>query len=304
MTSNTAEAGFVDKIPIPREDVSMMSPILFTLVVSTVADPTEYAHPKILLEPAVAVKTDHAFHYLDIRSEGAFKSGHIPRAVHGQMGKWSKAVNEGKADAAFWKDALQAVGVTPDVPTVVYGTDVKEVCRAWWLLKYAGVSDVRVLNGGIDGYIAAGGKLATEPIKYAVKPYDWKPEAGRLALKSDVLTSVKDKASQIIDSRSAGEFSGAEALAKKGGRVPGAKPLEWVDFIDAKTKRFKPARELSKIIADRQIDLTKRCTTYCQSGGRASVVAFGLELMGARDVCNYYRSWSEWGNAEDTPVEK
>jgi thiosulfate/3-mercaptopyruvate sulfurtransferase len=43
--------------------------------------------------------------------------------------------------------------------------------------------------------------------------------------------------------------------------------------------------------------------TYCQSGGRAAVLAFGLELMGAKDVRNYYKSWAEWGNAPDTPVE-
>jgi thiosulfate/3-mercaptopyruvate sulfurtransferase len=44
--------------------------------------------------------------------------------------------------------------------------------------------------------------------------------------------------------------------------------------------------------------------TYCQSGGRASVVAFTLELMGGKQVKNYYRSWAEWGNAENTPVAK
>jgi thiosulfate/3-mercaptopyruvate sulfurtransferase len=282
----------------------MMSPILLSVAIAIAADVDQYANPKMLLEPTVAIKDTAKFHFLDIRGEGAFKDGHIPRAVLGQMGKWSKSVNEGKADAAFWKDALQAVGVTPNVPTVVYGTDVKEVCRAWWLLKYAGVDDVRVLNGGVDGFKAAGGKLATDPVKYAVKPYNWKPEPERLAVKTDVLTTVKDKAAQLVDARSAGEFSGAEALAKKGGHVPGAKPLEWIDFIDPKTKKFKPAADLAKVIAESKIDLSKPCTTYCQSGGRASVVAFGLELMGAKNVRNYYRSWSEWGNAEDTPVEK
>jgi 3-mercaptopyruvate sulfurtransferase SseA len=33
-------------------------------------------------------------------------------------------------------------------------------------------------------------------------------------------------------------------------------------------------------------------------------MAFALELMGVKSVRNYYRSWSEWGNAEDTPIEK
>lgn len=282
----------------------MMSPILLSLTVAVAADPGQYANPKMLLEPAAAIKGNQQFHFLDIRGEGAFRSGHIPRAVLGQMGKWSKAVNEGKADAAFWKDALQAVGVSPDLPAVVYGADIKEVCRAWWLLKYAGVEDVRVLNGGVDGFVAAGGKLATDPVKYGVKPYDWKPQPERLAVKADVLTTVKDKTAQFVDARTADEFSGVEAMSKRGGHIPGAKPLEWVDFIDPKTKKFKPAADLAKLIAERKIDLSQPCTTYCQGGGRSSVVAFGLELMGAKNVRNYYKSWGEWGNADDTPVEK
>lgn len=280
----------------------MLSPFLLTLAIAVNAD--QYANPMMLLEPAEIVKDELKYHFLDIRGEGAFKDGHIPRAVLGQMGKWSKAVNDGKADAAFWKDALQAVGVTPNVPTVVYGADVKEVCRAWWLLKYAGVDDVRVLNGGVDGFVAAGGKLAKDPVKYLAKPHDWKPQPERLAVKTDVLTSLKDKTAQFVDARTANEFSGVEAMSKKGGRVPGAKPLEWSEFIDSKTKKFKSAEELSKLVAERKIDLSKPCTTYCQGGGRSSVVAFGLELMGAKNVCNYYKSWGEWGNADDTPVEK
>ena len=67
---------------------------------------------------------------------------------------------------------------------------------------------------------------------------------------------------------------------------------------------FGLARDL-RLGADREagIDLNRPTASHCQSGGRASVMAFGLELMGAQDVRNYYRGWSEWGNVEDTPVE-
>ena len=41
----------------------------------------------------------------------------------------------------------------------------------------------------------------------------------------------------------------------------------------------------------------------CQSGGRAAVMVFAMELLGARETGNYFPSWLEWGNAEDTPVE-
>ena len=46
----------------------------------------------------------------------------------------------------------------------------------------------------------------------------------------------------------------------------------------------------------------KPAATYCQSGGRAAMLAFTLELMGGKDVRNYYKSWAEWGNADDTPI--
>ena len=52
------------------------------------------------------------------------------------------------------------------------------------------------------------------------------------------------------------------------------------------------------------IDPKRPAVTYCLSGGRAAVMAFTLELMGGDKVRNYYRSWAEWGNAENTPIEK
>jgi thiosulfate/3-mercaptopyruvate sulfurtransferase len=86
--------------------------------------------------------------------------------------------------------------------------------------------------------------------------------------------------------------------------MPGAKHLEWSDLIDRKTQRFKPAGVLRQLFADAGIDLKQPTVTHCQSGGRSSVMAFGMELMGADNVSNYYAGWSEWGNASDTPVAK
>ena len=61
---------------------------------------------------------------------------------------------------------------------------------------------------------------------------------------------------------------------------------------------------LEHLLAERHIDLDRPAVTYCQSGGRAAVVAFALELMGGKQVSNYYRSWAEWGNDPKTPVGK
>ena len=90
---------------------------------------------------------------------------------------------------------------------------------------------------------------------------------------------------------------------KRGGAIPGAKHLEWSDLIDEETQRFKRPEELRRLFDQAGIDLTRPTVSHCNGGGRASVMAFGLELMGAQDVRNYYRGWGEWGNTPGVPVE-
>jgi thiosulfate/3-mercaptopyruvate sulfurtransferase len=134
-------------------------------------------------------------------------------------------------------------------------------------------------------------------------PFAAKAREKRLATKSLLLTSLKDKSLQIVDARSEGEFCGIDKMKnKRGGAIPGAKHLEWIDLIDRPTQRFKTPGQLRRLFTEAKIDLDKPTATHCQGGGRASVMAFGMELMGAKDVSNYYASWGEWGNADDTPI--
>src|ERR1700687_6047710 len=122
------------------------------------------------------------------------------------------------------------------------------------------------------------------------------PAEKRLATKDQVKESLKDKMLQIIDARSEGEYCGDTKLAKRAGAIPGALQLEWKALLDPKTQKFKSAPELQQVFEKAGIDLTKPSVTHCQSGGRSSVMVFAMELMGASDVRNYYRSWAEWGN--------
>lgn len=181
----------------------------------------------------------------------------------------------------------------------------KDAARIWWVLRYWGVEDVRVLNGGWSGW--KDGKYPVEKAENVAKAvrFEAKARTARLATKNQLLESLKGGTLQIVDARSEKEFCGTEKLTnKRAGAIPGAKQLEWSDLIDEKSHRFKPAAELRKLFADAGIALDRPTATHCQSGGRAAVMAFGLELMGAKEVGNYYSSWSEWGNAEDTPVVK
>jgi thiosulfate/3-mercaptopyruvate sulfurtransferase len=270
------------------------------------AEPATYPNGKLLIEPAELAQKKPAENLvvIDVRGEKSYAEGHVPGAIRVDVAALSKAVNS-DVDPQKWGSRMEQLGIAPTSHVIVYGDDWRESARLWWILRYATVQDVRLLNGGWTAYAASGGPVSTT----ATKPRPLmlgvvNPATDRVATKADVLAIVKDKSAQIIDARSNGEFCGTAGSAKKKGAIPGAVNLEWSAFVDAKTQKLKPQAEIAKVLKDAGIDPTMPAVTYCQSGGRASVSAFVLELMGGNQVRNYYRSWAEWGNADDTPVVK
>ncbi len=263
-----------------------------------------YPRTDLLIEPTELASTKSQFVILDARDRAKYDQGHIPNARWVDHATWAKSFQDGK-DAEGWSKKIADLGIASESKVVVYDDDWnKEAARIWWILKYWDVVDVRLLNGGWKSWTAASLPLQRDtppsptPTKFVAKS-----QADRLATKQKLLDSLKDKNLQIVDARTEGEFCGTEKMTnKRAGAIPGAKNLEWIELLDKGTQRFKTAGEIGKLFADAGIDLKEKTATHCQSGGRASVMAFGLELMGAKDVSNYYRSWSEWGNSDDTPI--
>jgi thiosulfate/3-mercaptopyruvate sulfurtransferase len=276
---------------------------MFNTVVATLgllaagAEAKEAGYPRaeILIEADTLLKEAKGPVILDARPKQAYEEGHIQGAIW-----WDTSVGGEKIDAS----KLAKAGIAATARVVVYDDgNGKDAARLWWRLKYSGQEKVALLNGGMAAWQAAGGKLSTETPQ--VKEIDLQERVltKRLATRDDVLGVLKDKSAQIVDARSEKEYCGETKQAKRAGAIPGGVNLEWSDLIDVKTRKFKSADDLTKVFKDAGIDLDKPLVTYCQSGGRASVMAFGLELMGAKNVRNYYKSWSEWGNDADVPVE-
>jgi len=266
---------------------------------------TPYPKPTLLVEPAALTKPEAAgkLVLLDARDRKKYNAGHIPTARWVDHAEWAKSFGEG-TDAEGWGKRIGALGLNPDTSVVVYDDAMsKDAARVWWILRYWGVKDVRLLNGGWVGWKAGKYMTVTDAPKFATTTFKAIAAPDRLATKAEVLKSLDGFKWQIVDARTEKEFCGTEALKnKRAGAIPGAKHLEWIDLIDPDTHRFKPAGELKKVFAAAGVKLDRPTATHCQSGGRAAVMAYGMELMGATDVRNYYRSWGEWGNATDTPV--
>jgi thiosulfate/3-mercaptopyruvate sulfurtransferase len=248
---------------------------LALLLFPAAARPAAYPRPDLLVEAGDLAKAKD-FRVLDARGKGTYLDGHVPGAVWVDHVTWARAFDDSRA---------------------------KDAARIWWILRYWGVRDVRLLNGGWRAWQAAGGPVEKGENRARALEVKLGPQVARLATKKQIVEGLGGKP-QILDARSADEFCGKADTAKRNGAIPGAAHLEWSDTLDPKTGRFKSAGELTKLFKEAGIDPSRPATTYCQSGGRAAVLAFVVELMGGKEVRNYYRSWSEWGNAEDTPIVK
>jgi thiosulfate/3-mercaptopyruvate sulfurtransferase len=283
--------------------------IVICLGIITASPGSEERYPRgeLLVEPADLSRTEVAktFIILDVRPKAAYQAGHVPGAIWADAAAWAKEFQDGK-DENRWHQRLGNLGIAPQRKVVIYDDNKnKDAARVWWILRYWGVKDARLMHGMWTGWKQGAHPISQDPVIPQTTTFESPAQRARLATKEELLRSLEDKTYQIVDARSAAEHSGENKLNnKRGGCIPGSKNLDWEQLVDPQTQRFKSAEELTRIFASINIDLKKPVAVHCQSGGRSSVMDFALELMGAAQVKNYHASWGEWGNAEDTPVER
>jgi thiosulfate/3-mercaptopyruvate sulfurtransferase len=287
---------------------------LLSCLQSLRADEPSYARPDLLIEADRLVgsriidsKYADDFTILDARPQTDYLRGHVYAALWVNHDEWAKTFDHGQ-DAEGWSRRIGSLGIGSKTKVVVYDNSLsKDAARIWWILRFWGVEDVRLLNGGLKAWERMAKPLGWQKETTARTPvptdFVARPRSERLATKQQLLKSLSGGKLQIVDARSESEFCDLQKMSnKRAGAIPGATPLEWVDLIDKKSGRFKSAGELARLFGSAGIRLDRPAVARCQSGGRASVMAFGLELMGAKEVSNYYASWAEWSRADDTPV--
>ncbi len=270
------------------------------------AEKSSYPRPRLLLEPGrLAKAADDQFVILDVRGTENYGEGHIPGAARIDHDQWKEAFGDG-SDADGWSKRIGDLGIGSDSSVVVYDDlAAKDAARIWWILRYWGVRDVRLLNGGWKTWNAKELPVSTEATATpTAMTFEATPAKRRLVRKEDILKSLVDQRFQVVDARSDDEHCGIDLKKNlRGGSIPGAKHLDRANLFDAEMERFKSPEELRKLLDEAGIDTSQPTASHCQSGGRASVMVFALELMGAKNAKNYYPGWSEWGNLEDTPID-
>ena len=105
---------------------------------------------------------DPTVRILDARPSAAYKKGHIPGAAWVDHAAWSHDFAKDQ-EAQKWSKHLAEVGVSPNTRLHIYDDNLsKDAARIWWILRYWGVKDVRLVNGGWKGWLALGDKPSTD----------------------------------------------------------------------------------------------------------------------------------------------
>lgn len=245
-------------------------------------------------------------HARNARSE--FEAAHIPGAVFMDLDEivdTSSGLPHMLPASEKFASRMQALGLGDGSRIVVYdNSPLKSAARAWWMLNVFGAHEVAILDGGFAKWQAEGrGVESGKPVVRHRHFTAWQDNSLVRTL-DQMVDNLKTKAEQVLDARSAGRFAGTDPEPRaglRGGHMPGARNLPAGELFN-EDGTWKQGDALRAAFTNAGIDLDKPVVTTCGSGITASSLAFGMHLLGKKDVGLYDGSWAEWGGRSETPV--
>lgn len=246
-----------------------------------------------------------------------FDGGHIPGAGYIDTARIEHGPLWNKIDDESLLALLLAHGIRADVTVVLYGRNNLAAVRLAHFLLYAGVRDVRLLDGGFGAWRQAGLALCCAPphpypaaLSFGA-PFPGRPEflldmAQTRALQAHaggVLASIrtwnefagKTSGYSYIDAR--GDIAGAVW-----GRAGDDDDVDSMSAYHRADGRMRPAAEIGAMWQAAGIAADRRTVFYCGTGWRASLAFFYAWLMGWDDIAVFDGGWCEWSRDSGNPV--
>ena len=280
----------------------------------------EYVNPEVLVsdEELEGKLGDPSIRLVEVDEDTTlYAKGHIPGAI---AWNWKTDLHDPLRRDFLTQGQLSALlkrsGVGADTTVVLYaGNNNWFSAYTYWLLRYLGFDNVKLLNGGRKKWELESRELTQEVPDVA--PASSAPTLGSVrpelrALRDEVLASVAAADKAWVDVRSPEEFRGdllapphlPQEQAQVPGHIPGASNIPWSKAA-AEDGTFRSADELTELYANAGITGDKPIIAYCRIGERSSHSWFVLtELLGYGDVKNYDGSWTEYGSLVGVPVER
>ena len=250
---------------------------------------------KIIDQPKVVV--------IDARPAEEYTKGHIPGAHNLPFKKTFQDLSKNGLVLSSERAKLlfQVTGLKNDDLIVIYdGSNMVQAARVFWTLDMNGHEKLRLLEGGLNAWVAEGGALSQETP--AIQVTDYRTRINHNAVKTwqDVKIAVVEHPGEaiIIDARDGEHFAGLKSEASRAGHIPGARSVPVGKNLTA-DGFFRPREELEALYGN--IPKDQQVLVYCSKGLASSLEYFVLRELGI-PVGNYESSWMEWGNKPELPI--
>jgi thiosulfate/3-mercaptopyruvate sulfurtransferase len=252
----------------------------------------------------------------DARSTSDYAAGHIPGAVSIPAAELDPSAGAEEAPALTGLGiSFARMGVSDSALVVCYAENSysANAARLVWLLDLAGAAGVRLLDGGISGWVESGGALETVESTPPAQTWSAEPRPDRLATHEYVMKRFGHLAVEIIDARGeepweASPLVEGDTPGTRNGHVPHSLPFEFRAFLESGRTFLDPAdsRALFAQLGPRPtnpVDLHSEFIVYAGGpSGEGALAYFLLRRAGVEKVRYYESGWAQWANDPASPV--
>ncbi|MGW4484703.1 sulfurtransferase [Amycolatopsis sp. NPDC004368] len=237
----------------------------------------------------------------------SYREGHVPGAVFVDLDT-ALAAPPGDGgrhplpDPADLQRELREAGVRATRPVVVYDdADGSVAARAWWLLRWAGHTDVAVLDGGYAAWLAEGRPTTTDVP--TPEPGDFEVRPGGMPVLTADEAAARAREGVLLDARAHARYTGeTEPVDPRAGHIPGAVSAPTAEHVGADGRWRTPA-DLAARFASLGLAAGTPVGAYCGSGVTASSIVLALEVAGHPEPAALYAgSWSHWSRDPERPA--
>ncbi|CAM3608157.1 Sulfurtransferase OS=Castellaniella defragrans (strain DSM / CCUG 39792 / 65Phen) OX=1437824 GN=BN940_08271 PE=4 SV=1 [Castellaniella denitrificans] len=271
------------------------------------------AQPLLTPSELDAARRQPSVRVIDIRPPDAYAAGHIPGAVSAPYAQWrGPANNPGQLPPLDRLTQLvRGLGVDRDTHAVVVssgadGTDFGASARVYWTLKYLGLKELSVLNGGLKAWADAGLPQDQAAPSVAATAFEPKLDESIIATTEQVAAQVGNSQVRLVDARPLDFYLGKvkAPTAQVPGTIQGAVNVENGRWFKPGTSIFVSADEARKIAAELLPDPKSETISFCNTGHWAATDWFALsEIVGQKNVRLYPESMAEWSQDPNRPME-
>lgn len=176
------------------------------------------------------------------------------------------------------------IGISEETEVILYTSGMLACAtRAWWILRYAGHNNVRVLNGGLSAWEAVGGKIESGGNAYKPTNFDCRLRPEMFATKEDVMTAMKDESVNLEYTLDIEAFDGVY--------IPGSSLLPAGRLMQESASLLSENELKDYLKVEQEYEST---ITYCGGGIAATVNAIAYLMAGKDNIAVYDGSLSEW----------